>query len=149
VIRDRIERCPGIFVPIIENIYNDIRDVLRQFCRENGRRHGYCTDHDFHRNAILAFDRKSISELFSILTFLYILFLILLLFALLTIAKNVPLVASAMKKTRALNGYFESSTQAMAKLLNFQRTTEIEQYKVQAQPKKPLQDVVTFGRRHR
>jgi hypothetical protein len=48
-----------------------------------------------------------------------------------------------MKKMRALNGYFESSTQAMAKLLNFQRTTEIEQYKVQAQPKKPLQDVVT------
>jgi hypothetical protein len=79
VIRDRIERCPGIFV---ENIYNDIRDVLNkfqgetllvldtigitdtsgnmgklgQFC-ENGRRHGYCTDHNFHRNAILAFDR--------------------------------------------------------------------------------------------
>jgi hypothetical protein len=140
VIRDRRERCPGIFVPIIENIYNDIRDVLNkfqgekllvldtigitdttenmgklgQFCRENGRRHGYCTDHNFHRNAILAFDRKSISELFSILTFLYIVFLILLLFALLTIAKNVPLVASAMKKMRALNGYFESSTQAMA-----------------------------------
>jgi hypothetical protein len=28
VIRDRIERCPGIFV---ENIYNDIRDVLNKF----------------------------------------------------------------------------------------------------------------------
>ena len=29
---------------------------LGQYCRENGRRHGYCTDHNFHRNAILAFN---------------------------------------------------------------------------------------------
>ncbi len=31
---------------------------LGQFCRENGRRHGYCTDHNFHRNAIKAFNRE-------------------------------------------------------------------------------------------
>jgi hypothetical protein len=48
-----------------------------------------------------------------------------------------------MKKMRALNGYFESSTQAMGKLLDFQRTTEIDEYKEQAQPKKTIQDVVT------
>jgi hypothetical protein len=68
-----------------ENVYDDIKAVLNkfqgdtvmvldtigitdttgnmgklgQYCRENGRRHGYCTDHNFPRNAILAFDRKS------------------------------------------------------------------------------------------
>jgi len=31
---------------------------LGQYCRNNGRRHGYCTDHNFHRNAIKAFKRK-------------------------------------------------------------------------------------------
>ena len=34
-------------------------------------------------------------------------------------AKNVPLAASALKKARAIIGYFESSTQAMGKLLDF------------------------------
>jgi hypothetical protein len=29
---------------------------LGQYCRENGRRHGYCTNHNFHCNAILAFN---------------------------------------------------------------------------------------------
>jgi hypothetical protein len=29
---------------------------LGQYCRDNGRRHGHCTDHNFHRNAILAFN---------------------------------------------------------------------------------------------
>jgi hypothetical protein len=29
---------------------------LGQYCRENGRRHRYCTDHNFHPNAILAFN---------------------------------------------------------------------------------------------
>jgi hypothetical protein len=29
---------------------------LGQYCHENGRRHGYCTDYNFHRNAILAFN---------------------------------------------------------------------------------------------
>jgi hypothetical protein len=69
-----------------EAIYNDIHNVLNQFqgdstivldtigitdttgnmgklgqyCRDNGRRHGYCTDHNFHRNAIKAFSRESI-----------------------------------------------------------------------------------------
>jgi hypothetical protein len=31
---------------------------LGSYCRENGRRHAYCTDHVLHRNAILAFNRK-------------------------------------------------------------------------------------------
>jgi hypothetical protein len=29
---------------------------LGQYCPENGRRHGYCMDHNFHRNAVLAFN---------------------------------------------------------------------------------------------
>jgi hypothetical protein len=33
---------------------------LGQYCHENGRRHGYCTDHNFHRNAILAFNGEYI-----------------------------------------------------------------------------------------
>jgi len=67
-----------------ENIYHDIESVLAKFqgestmvldtigitdttgnmgklgayCRENKRRHGYCTDHNFNRNAQLAFDRE-------------------------------------------------------------------------------------------
>jgi hypothetical protein len=32
--------------------------VLGQYLRDNGRRHAYCTDHNFHRNAILAFNRE-------------------------------------------------------------------------------------------
>jgi hypothetical protein len=32
--------------------------VLGQYCRDNGRRHAYCADHNFHRNAILAFNRE-------------------------------------------------------------------------------------------
>jgi hypothetical protein len=31
---------------------------LGAYCRENNRRHAYCTDHNFHRNAILAFNRE-------------------------------------------------------------------------------------------
>ena len=63
--------------------------------------------------------------------------------SILSTAKNVPLAASALKKARAIIGYFESSTQAMGKLLDFQRNSTIEEYKNQKQPKKPLQDVVT------
>ena len=70
-----------------EAIYNDIHNVLNQFqghsmivldtigitdatgnmgklvgqyCHENGWRHGYCTDHNFHHNAIKAFSHESI-----------------------------------------------------------------------------------------
>jgi hypothetical protein len=32
--------------------------VLGRFLRENGHKHAYCTDHNFHLNAKLAFDRK-------------------------------------------------------------------------------------------
>jgi hypothetical protein len=117
---------------------------LGQYCQENGRRHGYCTDHNFHRNAILAFDRKSVFTLFhTILIDLLVFFLTLNLHELMITAKNVPVVASAMKKMKAMNSYFESSSQAMGELLDFQRTTEIEEYKEQGEPKKTIQDVCT------
>ena len=32
--------------------------VLGRYLRDNKKEHGYCTDHNLHRNAILAFDRK-------------------------------------------------------------------------------------------
>ena len=47
-----------------------------------------------------------------------------------------------MAKMQSVVGYFESSTQAMTKLLDFQRTSHLSIYKNQ-RPKKPLQDVVT------
>jgi hypothetical protein len=47
-----------------------------------------------------------------------------------------------MAKMRSVVGYFESSTQAMTKLLDFQRTSHLSVYKNQW-PKKPLRDVVT------
>lgn len=59
------------------------------------------------------------------------------------LAKNNPQVQSAMKKLRDIVTYFDKSTQAMDKLLEFQRTTEMAQYKNQPKEKKPLQDVVT------
>jgi hypothetical protein len=58
-------------------------------------------------------------------------------------AKNIALVASAMAKMQSVVGYFESSTQAMTKLLDFQHASHLSIYKDQHQPKKPLQDVVT------
>ena len=58
-------------------------------------------------------------------------------------AKNIPLVPSAMMKTRAINGYFETSTQTMGKLLSFQRSSNIEEYNNQDRTKKTLQDVIT------
>jgi hypothetical protein len=48
-----------------------------------------------------------------------------------------------MKKLRAIIGYFESSTQAMGKLLDFQETSYFPEYKDLTTPLKPLQDVVT------
>ncbi len=48
-----------------------------------------------------------------------------------------------MKKMRAINGFFESSTQGMAKLLQFQRDSNYKIYKDQPLPKKTLQDVET------
>jgi hypothetical protein len=48
-----------------------------------------------------------------------------------------------MAKMQSAVGYFESSTQAMMKLLDFQHTSHLSIYKDQHQPKKPLQDVVT------
>jgi hypothetical protein len=44
-------------------------------------------------------------------------------------AKNIALVASAMAKMQSVEGYFESSTQAMTKLLDFQCTFHLSIYK--------------------
>jgi hypothetical protein len=58
-------------------------------------------------------------------------------------AKNIAIVASAMANMQSVVGYFESSTQAMAKFLDFQCTSHLSIYKDQHQPKKHLQYVVT------
>ena len=59
-------------------------------------------------------------------------------------AKNNETVSSALKKLRAIIGYFDSSTQAMDKLINFQKTTDVKQYKeLKGKGLKPLQDVPT------
>jgi hypothetical protein len=47
---------------------------------------------------------------------------------------------------RVMNGNCESSTQAMAKLLDFQHTTDVQEYQDKAELKKTLQDVVTRWR---
>ncbi len=57
-------------------------------------------------------------------------------------AKNVPGVAGAMTRLRSIIGYFEKSTQATTKLLDFQRNSGINKYKDQ-RPKKLLEDVIT------
>jgi hypothetical protein len=57
--------------------------------------------------------------------------------------KNIALVASAMAKMQSVVGYFQSSTPAMTKLLDFQRTSHLSIYKDQHWPKKLLKDVVT------
>ncbi len=61
----------------------------------------------------------------------------------LILAKNIALVASAMAEMQSIVGYFENSTQAMTKLLDFQCTSHLSIYMDQHRPKKPLQDVVT------
>jgi hypothetical protein len=58
-------------------------------------------------------------------------------------AKNIAHVASAMAKMQSVVGYFESFTQGMTKLLDFQHTSHLIIYKDQQWPKKPLLDVVT------
>lgn len=48
-----------------------------------------------------------------------------------------------MKKLRSVITYFDKSTQANEKLLEYQRQSMIPEYAEQKQPKKLLQDVVT------
>ena len=50
-------------------------------------------------------------------------------------ANNVIGVKAAMQKMRKIAGYFDFSTQAMNKLLEFQRTSDIPIYKDQPMPK--------------
>lgn len=115
---------------------------LGVYCRANGPRHAYCIDHNFNRNAQLAFDRESLLSKFIIYNIMNVIYHES--YQLITqTAKNIPRAASAMKKARATCGYFESSTQAMGKLLDFQRTSTIEEYQNQERPKKTLQDVIT------
>ena len=60
-------------------------------------------------------------------------------------AKNIHDVDIAVRKMRSINDYFESSTQAMSKLLNFQSSSNIKEYNEHPKPKKTLQDVETSG----
>ena len=48
-----------------------------------------------------------------------------------------------MRKIRSVIGYFEKSTQATKKLLDFQRNSHIPEYRDQPHPKKLFQDVIT------
>lgn len=59
------------------------------------------------------------------------------------LAKNVHEVNETMLKIRSVIGYFEKSTQATKKLLDFQRNSRIPEYRDQPHPKKLLQDVIT------
>jgi hypothetical protein len=56
-------------------------------------------------------------------------------------APNVPTVAEAMKKARAIVQYFNKSTQATKKLKDMQHESSLPKYS--GQPKNILQDVVT------
>jgi len=73
--------------------------------------HGFCVDHNLHRNCILAFDDK-----------------------------NIPRSDGAMKTARATIDYFSKSTQAMEKLKSFQNIIMLEKYQEQKEPKRILQD---------
>ena len=76
---------------------------------EHGVTHLYCIDHNLHLNAKLAFD-----------------------------GSNLPGSGNAMKAARSLVEYFNSSTQAVEKLCNMQKTTREGE-----KPLKLLQDVKT------
>lgn len=131
---------------------------LGKFLRDNGHEHAYCTDHVFHLTAILAFSGKLLLQYLHCASLLPVSFYIdcsssltnvvsVLLFTTphlhsLLLAKGVPGVAVAMGKLRAMIGYFEHSTQAMAKLLHAQATSDSPEYKGK-RPRKLLQDVVT------
>lgn len=52
------------------------------------------------------------------------------------LAKNVHEVKETMRKIRSVIGYFEKSTQATKKLLDFQRNSRIPEYRDQPHPKK-------------
>jgi len=73
--------------------------------------HGFCVDHNLHRNCILAFDDKNLSR-----------------------------SERAMKSARATIEYFTKSTQAMTKLKNFQNSSILEKYSEQKETKRILQD---------
>ena len=47
-----------------------------------------------------------------------------------------------MKNLRANNGHFEISAQEMAKMLDFQHHSNVEEYHDQKLPKKTIQDVI-------
>jgi len=73
--------------------------------------HGFCVDHNLHRNCILAFDDE-----------------------------NLPRSDGAMKTARATIEYFSKSTQAMENLKSFQNISMLEKYREEKEPKKILQD---------
>jgi hypothetical protein len=59
-----------------------------------------------------------------------------------SLAKGVAGCAEAMRKLRAMIGYFEHSTHATMKLLNAQAASDLPAFKDKA-PRKLLQNVVT------
>ena len=84
---------------------------LGQYCRENGRRHGYWTDHNFHCNAILAFNGEIDAIVFVISA--HVISYIVIDMSIYLQAKHIPLAASAMSKMHSIIGYFDKSTQAL------------------------------------
>ena len=120
---------------------------LGKFLRDSGHEHAYCTDYVFHLTAILAFSGTSFQYSHSLFIDTAVIThhcgsssICNLSFS--SSAKGLPGVALAMTKLRAMIRYFEHSTQATAKLLNAQATSDSPDYKGQM-PRKLLQDVVT------
>ncbi|EJK65737.1 hypothetical protein THAOC_13377, partial [Thalassiosira oceanica] len=88
--------------------------VLGRYLRENGKEHGYCTDHNLHRNAIRA---------------------------LLFDPKDVPAVAVALRKCRDIATFFNSSTQAVKELKKRQKESSSDKFS--GEPKDVLSQQVT------
>ena len=78
--------------------------------REEGHEHGYCFDHNLHNNALLAFEDD-----------------------------NLPGADGALRLARSVVEYFTKSSQAMTKLIEFQKSADLLKY--QQKPLKVLQDV--------
>jgi hypothetical protein len=113
---------------------------LEKYLRNNGKEHGYCTDHNLHLVALLAFDREC-----DLCALLHCFFCCVIIYdhleTLCLVALNVPTVAVAMKKARDIVHYFNKSTQASKKLKDQHKESSLAKYS--GQPKNILQDVKT------
>ncbi|KAL3793494.1 hypothetical protein ACHAWO_002105 [Cyclotella atomus] len=81
---------PDVFYGVVDTTGS--MGVLTRLCRDARFEVGYCTEHNFHLNALIAFNDE-----------------------------NVPGADGVMKKCRALVEYFNKSTQATSELLKVQR----------------------------